>query len=272
MAQPLGKYSESVGKREGTEVALPKRVVHNIAIMPSDSCCELKMLFERGLIADDATIWCYENGRQVAFEAMEKAVRRVVGQYWTKAKIDKQIKFINSNIIYVCLHHAYKDVQEKFDWVYLDFCGVVDIDILAIMRKYWPRAGMFTDDAEISVTSCHKLRYKSRELTPMLVKLAGRASKVGAYARGGNANMHDVVIGTQVGIAEALPFGVTVRESLTYGRGMTTTRFARVAGKKPVSGVFTAKVVNARPKWARGMTAAQWAWHPKNPTGIRRVK
>lgn len=272
MAQPVGGYTETVGKREGTEVALPKRIVHSIAIMPSDSCCELKMLFERGLIADDATIWCYENGRQVAFDAMEKAVRRVVGQYWTKAKIEKDVVFCDFDIIHCDM--AYREnnacMEESLDWVYLDFCGVVDIDTFAALREWADYA--FTEDAEISVTSCHKLRYKSRELAPMLVKLAGRASKVGAYARGGNEDMHDVVIGTQVGIAEALPFGVEVRESLTYGRGMTTTRFSRVAGKKRVSGVFKAKVVNARPKWARGMTGAQWAWHPKNPTGRQRAK
>jgi hypothetical protein len=235
------------------------------------------MLFERGLIADDATIWCYENGRQVAFDAMERAVRRVVGQYWTKAKIEKQIKFLDYDaskcIIHLMALYCFDGegaIVKQFDWVYLDYCGVVDIEILDALRKW--DACFFTEDAEISVTSCHKLRYKSRELAPMLVKLAGRASKVGAYARGGNADMHDIVIGTQVGIAEALPFGVTVRESLTYGRGMTTTRFSRVAGKKRVSGVFKAKVVNARPKWARGMTGAQWAWHPKNPTGMRRAK
>lgn len=138
MAQPVGGYSETVGKREGTEVALPKRIVHNIAIMPSDSCCELKMLFERGLIADDATIWCYENGRQVAFEAMEKAVRRVVGQYWTKAKIDEDVVFRKDDILVCDMDCRDEDDPSEMplDWVYLDYCGIVDIDTFSALRGW----------------------------------------------------------------------------------------------------------------------------------------
>jgi hypothetical protein len=140
------------------------------------------------------------------------------------------------------------------------------------------KANRFTSDAEISVTCNHKLRGVTKSLKPILMGLSKYARRVDAYVRGNTSTNRDIpglILGSQVGIAYALPFGATVTETLTYARGMTTTRFKRSKTiTRPGGGLSTlfntsAKLYRTRPKGYRNLSGARWAWHHDNPSGYR---
>jgi len=278
MGQPKGGYTKSVGKAEGTQVALPKREVRHIAIMPSTSCGELKALFFAGLITNKTTMQCYEDtsrpNSQASFDDMQDAVVKVLRTNgWSYARINKNVRFYDADITSNCVEDA-AEWGKELDWVYLDFCGVVDFDALMVLHDDW-KANRFSRDAEISVTSNHKLRAASKRLKPIMTAMAKYANRAAAYARPTKPvtmDMEAIIVGTQVGIAYALPFGATVVESRTYARGMTTTRFARTrTAKRPqgVKGVFNGTAVKIRPKAYRHLSGAQWAWSWANPDGCR---
>ncbi len=279
MAKPRGGYTRSVGKTDGTQISLPKRIVRHIAIMPSTSCGELRALFTRGLISQDTSIQCYENthrvNSQAKFTDMRRAVIKILNTYgWTHIQIHENVRFYDSDIVSNCVKDA-NEWGKQLDWVYLDFCGVVDFDILMVLHDQW-KANGFSSDAEISVTSNHKLRASTKTLKPILLDLSKYANRIDGYVRGmipDGKDIAEIILGTQVGIAYALPFGAFVLESKTYARGMTTTRFARNKSAKRPHGiklVFNGKAkVCKRPKQYRSLSPQEWAWCRANLNGCR---
>jgi len=192
---------------------------------------------------------------------------------WSLARCRQNVRFYDADITSNCVQDA-TDWGKILDWVYLDFCGVVDMDTFLRLQDHWT-ANRFSPDAEISVTSNHKLRAVTERVGPTLTALAKYANRVGAYTRHTKPlkpDMAKLVLGAQVGVAYSLPFGAEVIETRTYARGMTTTRFARNKGpKRPKGpgGVFNRKApLFKRPKQYRHLKPQQWAWHPANPNGI----